>query len=214
VGYHNQFKNSFGYKGGTWADITLIFDVAANLLLVSKKPDLAVYEYLSEKFGVRDLFDEVVSETLNSQSDDPYYGQFYRISAFTYNSNFSLESAKLEIPINFELPSVKAFTQCIDNLDFDLAKEIFTKLLSEAKSARKEACEELANLIEFIDRARFEYDFLPKQIILLVYEEVANAILSGNYDSLRETLIAFKPGGQRPYYIDELEFALTGLEGG
>ena len=85
--------------------------------------------------------------------------------------------------------------------------------MSEAKSARKEACEELANLIEFIDRARFEYDFLPKQIITLVYEEVASAIQSGNCDLLRETLIAFNPEGQPPYYMDELEFALNSLEG-
>jgi hypothetical protein len=213
VEYHNQFKNSFGYKGGIWSDITYIFDVAANLLQVSKKPDLAIYEYLAEKYGVRDLFDELVNQILSSQPDAPYYLHFHNIKAFTYTANFSLESAKLEIPINFELPSIKSFTQCIDNLDFDLAEEIFTKLLIEAKSDRKEACEELANLLEFIDRARFEYDFLPKKIITLVYEEVGNAILSGNCEILRETLITFNPDSQRPYYFDELEFALTGLEG-
>ena len=210
VGYHNLFKNSFGYKGGIWADITFIFDVAANLLRVSKKPDLAVYEYLSDKYGVRDLFDEVVIETLTSQADAPNYGHFYDVNAFTYKSNFSIESAKSQIPIDFHLPSIELFVLCVDKLDFDSAEEIFIRVLSDAKSGSDHACEELGNLLELIDRLRFEFDVLPKRFIALAFDSVLSAIREGKSETLRRTLNEFRPNGERPYFMDDLEFELIG----
>ncbi len=210
IGYHKQFKNSFGFKGEIWADITFIFDVAANLLRVSKKPDLAVYEYLADKYGVRDLFDEMVSETLSSLADAPNHGHFYSVNAFTYKSNFSIESAKSQIPINFQLSSIESFVLCVDTLDFDSAEDIFSRVLSDAKSGHDHACEEFVNLLELIDRLRFEFDVLPKRFIVLAFDSVLSAIREDKSESLRRTLNEFRPNGERPYFMDDLEFELLG----
>jgi len=212
VGYHNQFKSTFGFRGSIWADISLIFYLAGNLLSVSKKPDLAVYEYLAEKFGVRDLFDEEVQQTVASRENSPYLSRFNYINAYIYQSNFSLESAKLQIPINFDLPSVQTFIYCVDVLDFDLAEETFARILGEAKSGLNEACEELANLLEFIDRSRFEFDFLPNRIIASAFDSVLSAIKEKNSEALRTFLINFRPNGERPYFMDDLEYELLGLQ--
>jgi hypothetical protein len=210
AGYHNQFKNSFGFKGEIWSDITFIFDVAANLLQVSKKPDLTIYEYLTEKFGVRDLFDELVRETLSSQAEASYDGYFWNIKSFTYKSNFSMESAKSQIPIDFQLPSVESFMHCVDKLDFNSAEEIFSKVLSDAKSDLHSACEELACLLELIDRLKFEFDVLPKRFVAFAFDSVISAIKEDKSETLRRTLTEFRPNGERPYFMDDLEFELLG----
>ena len=213
VTYHNQIKDSFGYKGGIWSDLTFIFHLVGNLLSVSKKPDLAVYEYLVEKYGVRDLFDEMVLENLNAKENAPYDGRSYDhdINAFTYAANFSLESAKNQIPIDYQLPSVISFLLYVENIDFDRAQEIFSKVLTDAKSGLGGACLELANLLELTDRLRFDYDVLPKGFITFAFDSILTAIKEEKSELLRRTLLEFKPNGERPYFMDDLEFELLGL---
>lgn len=210
ISYHNQFKDCFGYKGGIWSDITFIFYLVGNLLSVSKKPDLAVYEYLADKYGVRDLFDEMLLEHLNTKENAPYDGSSYDddINAFTYVANFSLESAKNQIPIDYQLPSVNSFLLCVENIDFDRAHEIFSKVLDDAKSSIGGACLELANLLELTDRLRFEFDVLPKTFISFTFDSILSAIKEEKCELLRRTLLEFKPNGKRPYFMDELEFEL------
>ena len=213
VGYHDQIKNSFGFKGSIYADITILFDVAANLLGVTRKPDLAIYEYLTQKYGVRDLFDEMVNQILSSENRVLGNREFYIPNAFAYSGEFLLESAKTQIPINFQLPSVKTFVQCIDSLDFDAAQEMFSKVLTDAKSGLEGACVEIANLLECTDRLRFDFDVLPKQFIAFAFDSVLTAIKEEKSEALRRTLIEFNPNGERPYYMDDLEFDLLGLMG-
>lgn len=207
IQYHKQFTNFFGFKGGIWTDITFIFHLVENLIAVSKSPDLSIYEYLVEKYGVRDLFDEMVDDFRKNAKS--YHSD--QTNTFTYTANFSLESAKTQIPIDYQSLSIKSFINCVDNVDFDKAQEIFSKVLTDAKSGIKSACLELVNLLEFTDRLRFDFDVLPKKFITFAFDSVMTAIKDEKCELLRSTLIEFKPNGERPYFMDDLELDLLGI---
>ena len=213
IDYHGEMKNSFGFKGALYTDITTVFDLAAHLLRITKEPDLTVYEYLSNKFGVRDLFDEMVEEIKSSEAKVIHDRTFYNVFTYSYSSNFSLEAALSRIPIDYQLQSVKSFITCVESLDFDSAESLFDNLLKEAESGVEGACVELANLLEFIDRLRFEFDLLPKRIVSFAFDSVLSAIQGGKNQTLRNTLIDFRPNEERPYFMDVLEFELLGLGG-
>ena len=213
VDYHREMKNSFGYQGALFVDITTIFDLAAHLLRVTKKPDLTVYEYLSNKFGVRDLFDEMVEEIMLSEAKIIHDRTFYNVFTYSYSSDFSIEAARSRIPIDFQLPSVKSFIDCVESLDFNSAEELFDNLLKDAGSEVEGACLELANLLEFVDRSRFEFDYLPKRIVSFAFDSVLSAIQEKGNEALRKTLVEFSPNGERPYFMDEFDFESLGMQG-
>jgi len=208
--YHNRIIDSFGYQNSSYSDISHLFDLARHLLSVGKAPNLGVYNYLSMKFGVDDLFDEMIKEIMETSQGKLTQFYYNDIHAFKYSSDFSLKSAFTRIPTDFDLPSLKEFILCVETLNFDIGEEIFSKVLTDAKSGVEGACLELANLLEFTDRLRFDFDVLPKRFIAFVFDSVFMAIKEKTSGALRRTLIEFKPNGERPYYMDDLEYELVG----
>ncbi len=210
INHHKVIKYDFGYGGSTSSDLSFVFELSRYLLGFSKKPDLTVYEYLAAKYGVRDLFDEMVTGILASEDKKSRDEGLYFLETFTYSGNFSLDNAKNRIPVNFSLPSLGVLVDCIATLRFDKAEETFLKLLSEVKIGQKEASEELANLLEFIDRARFEFDFIPDRLVAIAFDSVLEMIREGNCEVFKKALNEFRPNGERPYFMDNLEYVLSG----
>jgi hypothetical protein len=212
VEYDEIFRGTFGYPGSVTEDIDLIMVFANDLLQCSRIPDLGLCEFLMTRFGVKDLFDEMVAGVMASASKRQVDETFMSMTSFTYKSNYSLNKAISDIPIDYSLPHVKQFIKCCEDLNFDVAENLISELVSQVKSGKENSIQEFANLIEFIDRIKFEFDFLPIKFLAFVRAKCTELLGESRDSDLKEYLLNFRPGDERPYYLDDFELILTGRE--
>lgn len=208
--YDEEFKQSFGYKGSIAEDPELLIVFANDLLQCSRIPDLGLFEFLMTRFGVKDLFDEMVRDVMVSESKKQVDATFSGITSFTYRSDFSLSKAIAAIPIDYSLPHVKQFVEYCETLDFDSAEMVISEILNEVKSGDSNSIKELANLLEFTDRVKFEFDFLPKRLLENIKSQVRIALQERKASVLQEYLLNFRLNDERPYYLDDFEFLIAG----
>ena len=97
-------------------------------------------------------------------------------------------------------------------MNFDVAENLISELVSQIKSGKESSIKEFANLIEFIDRVKFEFDFLPIKFLAFVRAKCMELLGESRDSDLKEYLLTFRPGDERPYYLDDLELILTGKE--
>lgn len=208
--YENEIRETFGYKGSIAEDPDLLIVFANDLLQCSRIPDLGLYAFLLDRFGVRDLFDEMVRDVMASESKAQVDATFMQMTSFTYNSEFSFSKAMSQIPLNYSLRGLTEFIEDCEVLNFDYAELKITEILSRAKSGDLDSIEEFTNILEFVDRVKYEFDFLPKKLLENVRIQLIDALKDPTVSELRNYLLAFKPGGQRPYYLDDFELVLSG----
>jgi hypothetical protein len=210
--YDQEVKNSFGYPGSMAQDLELMIILAKDLLSCKIKPDLGIYEVLLERHGVKDLLDELRAEIMSSESkkqaDDSHVGNG-RTSYF-YKSNFSFNQAITQIPIDYSAAEVDRFITHCKNFNFAAAEEDCKELLNAAKAGDESAAGKVANILEFLERVRFEFDFLPQRLITNMKNQVVEILTSKNAEILKESLRTFTAKGERPYFMDDFELILTG----
>ena len=206
--YDELFKGTFGYSGSVTEDIDLIMVFANDLLQCSRIPDLGLCEFLMTRFGLKDLFDEMVSGVMASESKKQVDATFMSMTSFTYGSDFSLKKAIADIPVDYSLPRVDQFIKYCEVLDFDNAESMILRLLGEAKSGGQGAIQEFANLFEFVDRVKYEFDFLPKKLLTFVRDKCIEAVNEPGSDQLRQYLLSFRLEDEKPYYLDDFELIL------
>ena len=205
--YDNEVKNTFGYTGSLAEDLDLIILLAKDLLSCKIKPDLGLYEHLLERHGVKDILDELSAEILSTESKkqaDESHKLTDRISYF-YKSNFSFNQAIAQIPIDYSAAEVDRFISDCKDFNFEAAEEVCKELFDATKGGDAIAAQKVANILEFTDRVKFEFDFLPQRLITSVKSQVIEILASKNGGVLKESLLAYSPKGERPYFMDDLE---------
>jgi hypothetical protein len=207
--YDALFKGTFGYPGSVTEDIDLIMVFANDLLQCSRIPDLGLCEFLMTRFGVKDLFDEMVAGVMASESKKQVDETFMSMTSFTYKSDFSLKKAIAVIPVDYSLPCVNQFIKCCEELDFNAAEILISELVKDVKFGRENSKEEFANLIEFIERAKYEFDFLPTRLLTFARNKFLEAVNEAKSADLRNYLLSFRPKDEKPYYLDDFELILT-----
>jgi hypothetical protein len=210
--YDEKFRSTFGYEGSIAEDPNLLIVFANDLLQCSRIPDLGLFEFLLARFGVQDLFDEMVKDVMASESKKQIDTTFTNITSFAYEGDFSLSRAISTIPVDYSLPRFNKFIEFCETLDFESAELVISDLLEEAKSEKSSSIQEFANLLEFTDRAKFEFDFLPWKLHETIKDRLLEALRNRKSTELKNYLLAFKPNGERPYYLDDYELILTGKE--
>jgi hypothetical protein len=207
--YDALFNGTFGYSGSVTEDIDLIMVFANDLLQCSRIPDLGLCEFLMSRFGLTDLFNEMVSGVMASESKKQVDATFMSMTSFTYKSDFSLKKAIMVIPVDYSLPCVNQFIKCCEDLDFNAAEILISELVKDVKSGRENSIQEFANLIEFIERAKYEFDFLPTRLLTFVRDMLLETVNEAKSADLRQHLLSFRPKDEKPYYLDDFELLLT-----
>lgn len=210
--YDQEVKNSFGYSGSVAEDLDLMMVIVKDLLACQIKPDLGLYELLLERHGVKDLFDEMVAEILSSESKketDESHKLTDRNSYF-YKSNFSFNQATAHIPVDYSLAEVDDFVSLCKDFNFQAAETVFHNLLNSATTGDANAANKVANILEFSDRVKYEFDFLPQKLINGIKNQIIEALGSKSSGTLKESLLAYTANGERPYFMDDFEHILAG----